>query len=119
MVCLRSWEIHPLLAQGPSAAPALAGAGAVSGCTSKRCWPKTPKISVPGRKLTLDPRFPMWDGSVLRHSQVGGCRQLPLGDDAFQRIDTAALHTCPGLHSAPATPALRPLSHHCLFGQVR
>ena len=34
MACLRSWEVHPLLAQGPSTAPALAGEGSVSGCTS-------------------------------------------------------------------------------------
>lgn len=65
-VCLRSWKVLSLLAQGPSTAPALAGAEAVSGCTSKHCWPKTPKISVPGRKLILDPHFPTWHGSVLR-----------------------------------------------------
>lgn len=32
--CLSSWEVHPLLAQDPRAAPALVGEGSVSGCSS-------------------------------------------------------------------------------------
>lgn len=60
----------------------------------------------------------MWEGSVLRYSQAGACKPLP-GDSVFQRLKTAALHTCPGLHSALATTMLWCLSHPSLFEQVR
>lgn len=73
---------------------------------------------MPRRKLTLDPRFLMWEGSVLRYSQAGACKPLP-GDSVFQRLKTAALHTYPGLHSALATTMLWCLSHPSLFEQVR
>lgn len=43
MVFLRTWEVHLLLAQVHSTAPALPGVEALLGCTSKHCWPKTPQ----------------------------------------------------------------------------
>lgn len=115
-VCLRIWEVRSLLAQGPIAAPALAGAEAVSGCTSKHCWPKTPKISVPGRKLILDPHFPTWHGSVLRQVAAdNSCWEtVPSREWALQPFIPALVCT---LLQPP--PALQSLSHHCLLGQVR
>jgi len=82
MACLRSWEVHPLLAQGPSTAPALAGEGSVSGCTS--IVGLRPQYLRAWEEAHLRGHFPTWEGSVLSHSQAGGCRQLLLGDDTFQ-----------------------------------